>query len=247
MTMIRVARVRVASGTAGGLAYGALADISRLDGARSRPRGGIADAPAWIADAPQSPQAAGDRPDDPDTIPEGQRNATLTSLAGTMRHRGALVGNKPRPFRTCALRGLVYCSCGTRMRGEVRLQRGTERRYDRCPTLGCHARRCPAEVVESDVFAQIANGVLPTSVIEAARTELRRRLETPGLALAGGQRARLPALPGAIAVASGARREELCRMVIERVVVRDRQVAAIEWQPPARPFFAPPSCERQRV
>ena len=49
---------------------------------------GIADAPAWIADAARSPRAAGDRLEDPDTIPDGQRNATLTSLAGTMRRRG---------------------------------------------------------------------------------------------------------------------------------------------------------------
>jgi hypothetical protein len=50
-------------------------------------------------------------------------------------------------------------------------------------------------------------------------------------------RARLLALPDAIAVASPARREELARIVVERVVVRDRQVEAITWTPPARPFF----------
>jgi hypothetical protein len=38
-------------------------------------------------------------------------------------------------------------------------------------------------------------------------------------------------------VASPARREELCRILVERVVVRDREVAAIDWTPPARPFF----------
>jgi hypothetical protein len=55
-------------------------------------------------------------------------------------------------------------------------------------------------------------------------------------------RARLLALPEAIAVASPARREELCRILVERVVVRDREVEAIDWTPPARPFF-----EKQRV
>jgi hypothetical protein len=50
-------------------------------------------------------------------------------------------------------------------------------------------------------------------------------------------RARLLALPDAIAVASPARREELCRILVERVVVRDRQLEAIDWTPPARPFF----------
>ena len=54
-------------------------------------------------------------------------------------------------------------------------------------------------------------------------------------------RARILALPEAITVASGARREELCRIVVERVVVRDRQLESIAWTPPARPFF-----ERQR-
>jgi hypothetical protein len=49
-------------------------------------------------------------------------------------------------------------------------------------------------------------------------------------------------LPEAIAVASPARREELCRIVIDRIVVNDRQVDSIVWTPPVRPFF-----EKQRV
>ena len=77
------------------------------------------------------------------------------------------------------------------MRGEAHLQRGTERRYYRCPTLGCRARRCPADLVEDEVLASIADGVLPTSVIDAARSELRNLLETPDGAVAGRQRARL--------------------------------------------------------
>jgi hypothetical protein len=55
-------------------------------------------------------------------------------------------------------------------------------------------------------------------------------------------RARVLGLPDAIAVASPARREELCRIVIERIVVSDRRVDSIVWTPPARPFF-----EKQRV
>jgi hypothetical protein len=54
-------------------------------------------------------------------------------------------------------------------------------------------------------------------------------------------RARLLALPAAIAAASPARREELCRIVVEQVVVNDRVVEDIVWTPPARPFF-----EKQR-
>ena len=43
-------------------------------------------------------------------------------------------------------------------------------------------------------------------------------------------------LPEAIKVASPARREELCRIVLERVVVRDREIDGIDWTPAARPF-----------
>jgi DNA invertase Pin-like site-specific DNA recombinase len=203
------------------------------------------------------------------------------------------VGNKPLPFRSYTLRGLLHCGCGSKMRGEAHVQRGSERRYYRCPQVGCRSRRCPAELVEVAVLAQIAQGVLPESVIEAARAELRQRLRTPDAAATDRQRkrlltrleqlkkqhgwgditdaeyrterdrvkvaldqlpdgdrvvvfdahrARILALPDAIAAASPARREELCRIVLERVVVRDRQVEQIEWVPTARPFF-----ERQRA
>lgn len=50
-------------------------------------------------------------------------------------------------------------------------------------------------------------------------------------------RARLLALPAAIAVASPARQEELCRIVVEAVVVNNRKVEEIVWTPPARPFL----------
>ena len=134
--------------------------------------------------------------------------------------------------------------------------------------------------------------MLPATVIDAARAQLRRLLETPEVAVAGRQRARLLtrleqlkkqhawgdltdaeylaqrdatradlaelpdgdrirafdahrarvlALPDAIAAASPVRREELCRIVVQRVVVRDRRLQSIDWTLPARPFF-----ERQR-
>jgi DNA invertase Pin-like site-specific DNA recombinase len=212
---------------------------------------------------------------------------TVAAIASRKR-----VGNKPKPFRHYVLRGLLHCDCGTRMRGEAHLQRGTERRYYRCPTLGCRARRSPADLIEGEVLASIADGLLPPAVVDAARAELRKLLETPEVATAGRQRARLLnrleqlkklhgwgdmtdedylakrdetradlaqlpdgdrirtfdayrarvlALPEAIEVASPARLEELCRIVVERVVVRDRQLAAIDWTPAARPFF-----EKQR-
>ena len=55
------------------------------------------------------------------------------------------------------------------------------------------------------------------------------------------ERVRLLALPEAIAAASPERREELCRIVVQRVVVDDREIASIDWTPPAAPFF-----DRQR-
>jgi DNA invertase Pin-like site-specific DNA recombinase len=216
-------------------------------------------------------------------LTEAQYRRTMAAIAARTR-----VGNKPAPFRSYALRGLVYCACGTRMRGEAHLQRGTEIRYYRCPKLGCNARRCPADLVEGKVMSTIASAVLPDPVIEKARSELRHRLDTPGTAAAGRQRsrlqtrleqlkkqhgwgdisdreyqserdavqatlaqlpdgdrirtfdayrARLLALPGAIAVASPARQEELCRIVVEQVVVNDLQVEAIVWTPTTRPFF----------
>jgi DNA invertase Pin-like site-specific DNA recombinase len=226
-------------------------------------------------------------------LSEAQYNRTMAAIAARTR-----VGNKPAPFRSYALRGLVYCACGTRMRGESHLQRGTEIRYYRCPSLACHARRCPADTVEREVLGAISSAVLPESTIDGARTELRGRVESPGIAAAGRTRARLQnrleqlkkqhswgdisdsdymaqrdatraalaelpdgdrirafdayrvrllALPEAIAVASPGRREELCRIVVERVVVDDRRVEAIVWTPPARPFFAEVGQERQRA
>ncbi|HBW20363.1 MAG TPA: hypothetical protein DEH11_15805 [Actinobacteria bacterium] len=216
-------------------------------------------------------------------VSEAQYNRTMAAVAARTR-----VGRKPAPFRSYALRGLVFCSCGTRMRGEAHLQRGTEIRYYRCPSLGCKARRCPADMLEGRVMSRIASAVLPDPLIEKARTELRGRLETPGTVAAGRQRARLQtrleqlrkqhgwgdisdrdyqserdavqaalaqlpdgdrirtfdayrakllALPAAIAAASPARQEELCRIVVERVVVNDLEVEDITWTPPAKPFF----------
>ena len=221
-------------------------------------------------------------------LSEAQYRRTMAAIAARTK-----TGNKPAPFRSYALRGLVWCACGTRMRGEAHIQRGTEIRYYRCPNLDCHARRCPADLVEGAVMTTIATAVLPDLVIDEARSELHHRLDTPGTATAGRQRARLQtrleqlkkqhgwgdisdreyqterdsvqtalaqlpdedrirafdayrakllALPAAIAVASPARQEELCRIVVEQVVVDDRKVRQIVWTPPARPFF-----EKQRV
>jgi hypothetical protein len=197
-------------------------------------------------------------------LSEAQYRRTMAAIAPRTR-----VGNKPAPFRSYALRGLVYCACGTRMRGEAHLQRGTEIRYYRCPTLGCHARRCPADLVEGKVMSNTPG----TAAAGRQRARLLTRLEQLKKQYGWGDigdreyqterdavhaalaqlpdgdrirtfdayRARLLALPDAIAVASPARQEELCRIVVEQVVVNDRKVEEIVWTPPARPFF-----EKQR-
>ena len=221
-------------------------------------------------------------------LTEAEYRATLAAItARTWR------GNKPKPYRTYVLRGLVACTCGTRMRGEAHLQRGGEIRYYRCHNPACRSRRMPAARVEQEVLAVIGEAVLPSLVVDAARAELRRRLALPAVAISGRQRARLKtrleqlkkqhgwgdlsdedyqserdaaratlrdlpdddrirsfdayrthllALPEAIAAASEARREELCRMVVQRVVVSDGAIALIEWTPPMLPFL-----ERQRA
>ena len=100
--------------------------------------------------------------------------ATMAAIAARTR-----VGNKPAPFRHYVLRGLATCSCGTRMRGEAHVQRGTEIRYYRCPTLGCRARRAPAELVEGEVLTAIA------------QASCRARSSTPrGPSCGGGSRSR---------------------------------------------------------
>ena len=217
-------------------------------------------------------------------LSEGEYRAAVAAVGARTR-----MGNKPKPFRHYMLRGLATCSCGTRMRGETHVQRGTEIRYYRCPTLGCRARRCPAQKIEAAVLAAMAEGVLPASVVAEARAELGRRLQVPQIAVSARGRARLLtrlvrlkeqhswgdissadyqeqrdavrialaelpdddrirsfdayrtrllALPEAIEVATPSRREELARIMVQRVVVRDRELQAIEWTPPARPFFA---------
>ena len=88
-------------------------------------------------------------------LTEAEYRRTIAAIASRRR-----VGNKPRPFRSYVLRGLVYCTCGTRMRGEAHPQRGTERRYYRCPTLRCRARRSSAGLLEEAVLATIAEAVL---------------------------------------------------------------------------------------
>ncbi|MGZ8514499.1 MAG: hypothetical protein ACXWXA_05590 [Candidatus Limnocylindrales bacterium] len=78
---------------------------------------------------------------------------------------------------------------------------------------------------------------------DAVRTALAALPDDDRIRSFDAYRARLLALPEAITVATPARREELCRILVERDTVRDREVETIDWTPPARPFFE----KRQRV
>ena len=221
------------------------------------------------------------------------RHEPILTEADVRRTRDAVdgrtrAGRKPGPYRTYALRGLLTCSCGTRMRAWAHVQRKTDTRYYRCP-MRCGSRQVRADAIEAEMFARIARCVLPDRVIDRARSELRRRVETPQIVSAvkqrerlegrlaalkkqhgwgdlsdrdylasrdeamaalsrlpdgdrviafDGHRARLLAVADAIASASPERQEELCRIVVEGVVVHDREVTSITWTAPLRPFLA---------
>ncbi len=216
-------------------------------------------------------------------LTEAEARRTRDAIAGRTR-----AGRKPGPYRTYVLRGLLTCSCGAAMRGWAHVQHGKDIRYYRCP-MKCGSRQVRADVIEANVLGRIAMGILPDRVIDRARSELRKRVETPEIVSAGRQRERLQqrleklrkqhewghladaeylaareeamaalsrlpdgdrviafdthrarvlALRDAIAAASPARQEELCRIVVENVVVHDREVTAITWTPPLRPFLA---------
>ena len=85
-------------------------------------------------------------------------------------------------------------------------------------------------------------GDITDAIYQAQRDEVREALAglpegDDRVAHFDAYRARLLALPEAIAVASPARREELCQIVLRSVTVRDREVESIDWTPAARPFF----------
>ncbi len=85
--------------------------------------------------------------------------------------------------RLYLLRGLVFCSCGARMRGDTRKSRGQEWRYYSCPVsegkggrfdddgnlVACHAKRVPADRAERFVVEALAAFVVPPEDMAAAR------------------------------------------------------------------------------
>jgi hypothetical protein len=104
--------------------------------------------------------------------------------------------------------------------------------------------RCPQRRACGEEAAQLGDPTDAAYLAErdSARAALAALPDDDRIRSFNAYRARVLGLAEAIAVASPARREELCRIVIERIVVNDRQVEAIDWTAPVRPFF-----EKQRV
>jgi len=93
---------------------------------------------------------------------------------------------------------------------------------------------CPSSSRSDSVFDSSPGGLVslePTVHIQSALAQLP---DGDRLRTFDAYQARLLALPAAIAAASPARREELCRILVEQVVVNDRNVDEIVWTPPAR-------------
>lgn len=87
----------------------------------------------------------------------------------------------------------------------------------------------PGSPTGSKLKQQHAWGDITDDVYQAQRDEVRAALAgLPGcddrVAQFDAYRTRLLALPEAIALASPARREELCRIVLRGVTVRDREI-----------------------
>ena len=95
--------------------------------------------------------------------------------ASTARLRGQM--RRPAAYRQYLLSGVVYCACGTRMRGETRVSRGMQWAYYFCPER-CGRLSIRADHAEQTVLDRIAAGVLPDKAIAAARNQLRQRLQT---------------------------------------------------------------------
>ncbi len=120
-------------------------------------------------------------------ITEEEFRAALAAVEARKRGRGKAPRSSRRVY---LLRGLAFCSCGSRMRGDARVRNGREYRYYACPVsdgrgrwlgptgeeLSCQERRIRAEVAEADVLYAVRALVLPAAVIDLAREELARRL-----------------------------------------------------------------------
>ncbi len=133
-------------------------------------------------------------------------DGTYRDAVAAVEARRRQKGRRPRTSkRLYLLRGLVFCTCGARMRGDARLSRGQEWRYYCCPVAAgrsgrfddagrlvlCDARRLPAAAAESAVIEAVSRLRVPTEVMDSARDELKARLRAPRSDATHDQRARL--------------------------------------------------------
>lgn len=141
----------------------------------------------------------------------GQHEAILTdeqyrrAVAG-VQSRIHHTGKKPGSAkRTYLLRGLVYCSCGTKMHGTATLSRGQNWRYYICPVaegkravLGddgelveCHASRVPAVAAERLVASRLRELMRTEEAIARARAKIAAGIGSPEPGTAAKERERL--------------------------------------------------------
>ena len=126
----------------------------------------------------------------------------VTGIERRKRRKGKGAGRRKRDY---LLRGLVYCSCSARMRGQARTSRGHDWRYYVCPVaeertsifdedgrpIICPEKSVRAEEAEAQVLAAVSGLALPDEAVRGAREELRHRLRAPVSSVADRERARL--------------------------------------------------------
>jgi DNA invertase Pin-like site-specific DNA recombinase len=165
-------------------------------------------------------------------------------------YRCPTVACRERRVAADVVEGEVMAAIGEGVLAEEVLaaaRRELRRRLESPATVSVGKRRARLTRRLEQLQKQHAWGDLADAAYQKARDETRTALaELPDgdrVVAFDAYRTRVLELRDAIAVASAARREELCRIVVEQVVVADRHVAEIVWTPPARPFFE----KRQRV
>jgi len=94
-----------------------------------------------------------------------------------------------RVHRTYLLTGILECACGRRFHGQTRSSRGREWMYYLC--RDCGRKAIPTQDADEVVLARLRCIILPPTIIEASRDELRRRLTLPSRGASDDLRARL--------------------------------------------------------
>jgi DNA invertase Pin-like site-specific DNA recombinase len=136
------------------------------------------------------------RPGNHDAIlTEEEFSAAVVGVESRKRHTGKRPATSKEVY---VLRGLVYCSCGTRMQGDARRSRGQMWRYYLCPLSErkravrnedgslrvCAERRVPAEEAERVVIAKLREHQFTDEEVMIGRARLAELVaaDTPGTA-----------------------------------------------------------------